>query len=512
MIVPMCGFVAVCGESPRLSDFSSLDLKDLQKRGPDSSGALITQNFELRHFRLAITGEGHEQHPLVSRSKRTAILFNGEIYNYRELRKQHGIEVRTGSDTEVILELFERFGVDVIPKFQGMFAIVFLDLISGEFTAVRDRMGVKPLFVAKRKKEWIFSSTVSALLEGGITSEVDDLAIRSIRSLRGYLPGRTFYKEISEVPPGHIFTKSGSAPYWKLEEKFSGPPEPEELMELISKAVNIRTRGCESFATFLSSGVDSAIVAAYGKPKLAVTLGSIDSSESAGALSIAQKLELDLRDLKVNGEDFHDQHFRAVREQQSPVLVPNQILIGVGARYLAEEGVKIVLSGEGADEIFGGYDRVSRSQTGERIDVKKLANDYSYSSTPDLELFDYALQEHLSFDRAELCLTSFFLGFHLRSLLNRLDSATASWGVEARNPFLDSNVVERIWSVPLAWKHSRGVPKHPLRLLAERSVGDLAWTPKIPFQVGRNTANQPLVRYENYENWVNLNLSILGKS
>lgn len=347
----------------------------LRHRGPDAHGVQVCGPMGLAHRRLSIIDLVSGGQPMASPDGQVWVVFNGEIYNYPELRtelEREGHRFRTRSDTEVLLALFCRDGVASFAKLNGMFACAFWNCGSRELVLVRDRWGKKPLFYARTPRGFLFGSEIKSLLAyGGLTRRVHASALHEYLS-HGYIAGRqTIFEDVERLLPGHyLVTRDGSAdprPYYSLE---FGPephplPEPEFLERLRSTlrgAVKRRLMSDVPLGAFLSGGLDSSIVVALmaklsDRPVRTFTIGFDESgySEVEDARAVARHLGTDHTETTVRPSAF----------EVLPELVwhcdePFADSSAVPTYYVsraAREHVTVALSGDGGDEVFAGYTR-----------------------------------------------------------------------------------------------------------------------------------------------------------
>ena len=263
----------------------------LSKRGPDSQSYLKFDNVYLAHTRLAIVDKNNNKsdQPMIGSDRETIISFNGEIYNYKELRKKYSIVTKTESDTEVLLELIIKFGPKILRELNGMFAFVVFNKKTKKIIAARDRLGIKPLYFSIKNENFYFSSLLSVILKFLEKVEFDEIGIRQARKLRNFFQGHTFYKDISEFPPGHYFNGKSFIKYWDIDEiENDSSLNKEEIKELIIDSVKIRVPDNQSFSTLLSGGVDSSIITKISNPNYTYCVGSENNNEFSEAQEFAK--------------------------------------------------------------------------------------------------------------------------------------------------------------------------------------------------------------------------------
>jgi asparagine synthase (glutamine-hydrolysing) len=295
----MCGFVGYLGGvEPAAAEKLLRRMTDsIAHRGPDEQGLFVCPSAGLGHARLSVVGLGDGQQPMASASGNLHIAFNGEIFNYVELRdelKARGRRFRTGSDTEVILHLYEEMGPDCVDVMNGDFAFAIWDEPRQRMFLARDRMGVRPLFYTEVRGALYFASEVKALLQvPGFTAELDEVALDQIFTLWAPIAPRTAFKNVRELEPGFVMIADRGGlttrPYWQLDfpdaETSRAPRDEkaaaEELRALLTDATRIRMRADVTVGSYLSGGLDSSIVSALAAPMAAGGLAPSRSPSTA---------------------------------------------------------------------------------------------------------------------------------------------------------------------------------------------------------------------------------------
>ncbi len=347
-------------------------------RGPDGQGVFATPGIGLAHVRLSIVGLADGQQPMTEASGRYTIAFNGEIFNYVELRnelKSRGVVFRTGSDTEVLLQLYATYGEACLSRLNGDYAFAIWDGLARRLILARDRMGVRPLFYTHHKGTLYFASEVKALLQvPGVEAELDPVALDQIFTLWAPIPPRTAFKGIFELEPGHLMVAKGGQtdirPYWTLDFPDAGEPggseqpaKEEELRALLTDAVRLRMRADVPVGSYLSGGLDSSLITALAAPMapgglntFSVTFDSAEHDESAFQMEVARALGTRHRAVASGPDDIAGSFADVIRFAERPVLRTAPAPLYRLASLVRETGMKVVLTGEGADEIFAGYD------------------------------------------------------------------------------------------------------------------------------------------------------------
>jgi len=370
----MCGITGGIGPSAPSKQLLDAQLKSLQHRGPDDSGTYVNKGIGLGMGRLAIVEIASGKQPASDASEQINMVFNGEIYNYRELRyelEQNGIHCRTSSESEVIINLYLQYGLDFINKLNGMFAIAIHDVRDNSLHLIRDRMGEKPLWISQLNNGTLFfASEVRALmlarpdrtLRTGMVSEVMQY---------GYINSPySAFNEIGQVPPGSLLTwrdgKTLTSRYWVPDFEAKTNISYEEALQTTKEVIEESVSRCliseRPLGSFLSGGYDSTIVTAYmaklmGEKVQTFSIGfhSAQFNEAHHARQVANFL----------GTNHHEEILNpdpaVVTEKIAHMLdqpfadssiVPTYLL----AKF-ARENLIVALGGDGGDEVFGGYDR-----------------------------------------------------------------------------------------------------------------------------------------------------------
>ncbi len=373
----MCGINGIVDFSKSERNFNA-EIKAmnnaLKRRGPDHQAFVKHHHITLGHTRLSILDTHQRSHqPMQDHSGTYSIIFNGEVYNYVELKNEHLPEVpfNTHSDTEVVLEMFKKYGPDCLSHFNGMFAVCILNHSTHEVFLARDRMGIKPLYYSISDNALIFSSQLKGILSSGLIKKT-----LNKRALNDYLRWQSVPEPFSIIenvhvfPAGHyaLFKSKWNSPKAYFSFKASTPlkstPKQQALQNIRSlffKAVQLRLRADVPFAAFLSGGIDSsAIVGAMSHTKkdhthsLSVVFNENEYSEEKYAQLIAKKFETKHTNIRLQATDLLEMINPALQAMDQPSADGiNTYLI---SKVTREKGIKMALSGLGGDELFCGYD------------------------------------------------------------------------------------------------------------------------------------------------------------
>jgi asparagine synthase (glutamine-hydrolysing) len=373
----MCGICGIYNFNKRPVDL--IDIKKMNNsmisRGPDDFGELIDSNFGFGMRRLSIIDIENGKQPIFSNNKRFKIVFNGEIYNYRELRfelEKKGYFFKTKSDTEVIANLFQDKGINSFIKLNGMFAISVWDSFSRTLYLARDRVGIKPLYYyLNNNKNFYFCSSLDGILKV-LKKEmtIDDNSFYNYLAF-SYVPHPlSIYKNVKKLEPGKVLIveKSGTIKkykFWNTEsiKKYNdnGEQKSERLIELLKESIKIQMRSDVPIGTFLSGGFDSSSIVALmsaqlNRPIKTFTINfenGIDESKVANL--VAKKFNTDHTTLNI--ERYHmktvlNDVFQNLDEPMSDnSIFPTYLL----SKLVKDQGLKVILNGTGGDELFGGY-------------------------------------------------------------------------------------------------------------------------------------------------------------
>jgi asparagine synthase (glutamine-hydrolysing) len=376
----MCGIVGIINYSSPVDTGLFTQMRDtMSHRGPDDNGIWSTRDLKvaLGHLRLSIldpTPAGHQ--PRIEKNGRYVITYNGEVYNYLEIRAElqnKGYKFETGTDTEVILQAYIEYGAECVQQFNGMFAIAIYDTAKNKLFLVRDRLGIKPLYYYHDDNQFIFASEIKAILKGlPAKPELNVELIDSYMSF-GYVPGEnTLHKGIKRLLPGHCMTMDvqngiNIEQYWDLHFNEEADKGFEHYLKqsqyLLEDSINLRLRSDVPLGIFLSGGIDSSAVVGLLADKVKEPLKTFSIAYDFGqqfdethyAQMVAKQFKTDHHEIKISPEQFKKFIPEFIHLMDEPVTEAAAISLFFVAK-LAKEKVTVALSGEGSDEIFAGYD------------------------------------------------------------------------------------------------------------------------------------------------------------
>ena len=502
----MCGILGIIKLKKQNATFRK-SLRLMDHRGPDFSGEYVNQSVYLGHNRLSILDlNKRANQPLHIDDYR--IIFNGEVYNYKELINEYYLKVTTSSDTEVILLMYIKFGPKCLNFFNGMFSLIIYNEKNDEIFIARDRLGIKPLYYKKIGDETIFSSEIASILNI-YPDEYDEFGIRQYSKLRMTINGYTIYKNIKVFPPGHYWLNGKTVRYWDLDVQSKDPPDDDELLWLINDAVELRKRSDVPVGSYLSGGLDSTILTYILKPQNTWTVGFNKMNEFKWSEIANEGLNTIHHKTIIDKDSFIETAKWMISKRKEPLSVPNEVLL-----YLMTKNVKrkntVILSGEGADELFLGYDRIFNwAYEAKSLNINEFDEKYSYGTHKDNEVLDFALEglPGLSvFDK----ISYFFQVHHLNGLLRRLDNSTMLCSVEARVPFVDHRLVELIAGTPFSWRMGSSIKEPLKRIYKDLIPHEIINREKIGFPVPlesiffhRNDNKNPM------DSWLKFNMAEL---
>lgn len=486
-------------------------------RGPDDQGLFIEGNIGLGHRRLSIIDLSGGHQPMSNEDGSLWIVYNGEIYNFQGLREElirNGHIFKTKSDTEIILHLYEEKGVECVKDFNGMFAFAIWDKKDRSLFLARDRMGVKPLYYSQTKDAFLFSSEMKSLIKSGhLEPECNDEAIFEYFIFRCVAGEATIFKKVYNLLPGHfLILRNGQITirqYWssfpqEMDHSISLTVATEKLEWLIEDAVKIRLVSDVPLGTFCSGGLDSSLVTAVAARTLNHAINTFSVGfheerydETSYARLVSNRNATIHHELRIGNKEFADLLPLMIWLNDEPLNYANSIQIYAISK-LAKEFVTVVLTGEGADELVGGYPRYfiakwapffnrfpkvlrhfldngSTILDEHRIQKFKLYLDAPMkdvllynSSFIQPEFLKSILNNHFSpsFSFRDKCISAgsaigldnlsslLLLDQHtyLVSILNRQDKMSMGASIESRVPFLDYRIVRFCNSLPNKFK------------------------------------------------------------
>ena len=486
----------------------------LEHRGPDDKGIFIANNIGLGHRRLSILDvslAGHQ--PFLSDDERFVMVYNGEIYNFKSFYpelKNNGFDIRTSSDTEVLLKLFQLYGLKMLHRLNGMFAFAVWDKQEKKLTIVRDRMGVKPLYYSFYNESFYFGSEQKALFAAGVPLKISDDGLEEYIFNRFVTGENTLYQNVKKLLPGHIMTihesgKVSTEKWWDLKKEIQNQPKiknpVEWFRETFDDSVKLRMISDVPVGILLSGGLDSSSILAslhsqnYKDIKtFNIGFKEKEHNESHLAQMMAEKLDYDFHTMQLEDQNLYDHLLSSTYFQDEPIMhLSEPHLLAVS--QMAKPSVKVLLSGEGADELMGGYVRYKALQyptllrsiatigtmmypfskkprfeklfrysqiskksdlviyNGSNIYPKDIEATFGIQNEPKNEYRKQIYEEAKSLypDNPRRQALYFDQHTYLCSLLDRNDRCTMGASIECREPFLDPRLIVGLGSLEDKW-------------------------------------------------------------
>ena len=376
----MCGICGIANIDQNECDPSVLGdmIQSLRHRGPDALGSYRDSSVQLGHTRLSIIDLAGGRQPMRSADGSVVITFNGEIFNYRELRAElvnKGYQFRTQSDTEVVLNLYREKGEDCVKHLNGQWAFAIWDTAEKKLFLSRDRLGVRPLFYTQSAGKFVFASEIKALLtHPEVRTALDVRALDEIFTFWVALPPRTAFKDVWQLPPGHSLTfRNGELCIWKYWQLEFSPEDDdtenrqkqltEELLSLLFDATRLRLRADVPVGAYLSGGLDSTLITALTSKiagerlrTFSVAFDDVEFDESAYQREASDYLGTQHSEVQCSRRDIANVFPEVIWHSEQPLLRTAPAPLYLLAKLVRESGFKVVLTGEGSDEFMGGYD------------------------------------------------------------------------------------------------------------------------------------------------------------
>ena len=365
----MCGIAGFMGQVENRADVIRNMTEVITHRGPDSDGFYTDDNISMGFRRLSIIDLGAGHQPIYNEDKSLVLTFNGEIYNYKDLRKEliaKGHKFYTDTDSEVLVHGFEEWKEDMLPKLRGMFGFAIYNTKDNSLFIARDFFGIKPMHYTHIGNDFVYASEIKSILEyPKFEKKFNRKALDSYLSFQYAVPPETFFEGVYCLMPGHyLWYKDGEVETTRYFEARFNPDEEmteEEAVDKIEKvfenSVNAHKIADVEVGCFLSSGVDSSYVSTYFADQKTFTVGfdfGEKYNEISWAKNLSEKIGVEHHTHLISSEEFWDAVPTVQYHMDQPLADPSCIALYFVSR-LASHYVKVVLSGEGADELFGGY-------------------------------------------------------------------------------------------------------------------------------------------------------------
>ncbi|MBQ3418420.1 MAG: asparagine synthase (glutamine-hydrolyzing) [Ruminococcus sp.] len=542
----MCGICGFTGELEQREDVLKRMTDVITHRGPDSDGYFTDSFISMGFRRLSIIDLEKGDQPIENENGNLVITYNGEIYNYKELRKELeglGHSFKTSSDTEVLLVAFDEWGEDMLEKLRGMFAFAIYNKETKALFLARDFFGIKPLHYTQIGDDFVYASEIKSILEHpNFVKEFNDKALDAYLSFQYCPQPMTFFKNVYCLLPGHflwyrdgvIETQRYFEAKFKPDNEMSESQAVDKIAAVFEDSVNAHKIADVEVGCFLSSGVDSSLVSTYFEGQKTFTVGfdfGEQYNEITWAQALSEKIGVEHHAKLISSEEFWAAVPKVQYHMDQPLADPSCIALYFVAK-LASEHVKVVLSGEGADELFGGYTiyndpRVFKwyqkivpyfLRRGICAIAKKLPDikgrDYLIRATHPLEkrfignayMYDKKQKEQIlknaaiATDPSKLCRRLYtrarryddvtkmqYLDINMwmvGDILLKADRMSMANSLELRVPFLDKEVFKVASTLPTDLRVNKFNTKYAMRKAASRRLPDeVAEKEKLGFPV-----------------------------
>lgn len=528
----MCGFCGFTGEVVNRTQLLEQMADKITHRGPDSQGVYTDDTLAMAFRRLSIIDLDGGSQPIENEDHSKVLMFNGEIYNYRDLRAQlleAGHEFRTNTDSEVLLHGYEEWGADLLNRLRGMFAFAVWDKRERELFLARDFFGIKPMhYTVLPDGRLIFASEIKCILEHpDFVKEFNERALDNYLSYQYSLPRETFFKNLFCLQPGHYLRyRDGQVTETRYWEAVFAPDETMTMEQAVDSIDEVFTDSVEAHrisdvevGCFLSGGVDSCFVASYFGGQKAFTVGFDNGqhyNETAFAAELAKEVGIEHHQHIISEEEYWEALPQVQYMLDQPLADPACVALYFVSK-LAAEKVKVVLSGEGADELFGGY-RIYHEPTSlagyqklprflrrglaaiaravpfdfkgksflirgsKTVEERFIGNAYMFSraekarllkTIPATDPTDHTREWYTRCEGLDDVTRMQYLDINrwmVGDILLKADRMSMAHSLELRVPFLDKEVFRVASRIPARLRIGGGTTKHALRLAAQRHM------------------------------------------
>ena len=540
----MCGFVGFCDDSKNKKKIIR-DMADIIKhRGPDSDGYYVDNNIALGFRRLSIIDLDKGSQPIFNEDKDKVIVFNGEIYNYKEIReelKSKGHKFSTNTDTEVILHGYEEYKEDILNKLRGMFAFVIYDIKEKSLFGARDFYGIKPFYYYYDNENFLFGSEIKSFLGNpNFKKELNKDMLSQYLTFQCSIGEDTFFKNTYKLLPGHYFIYKDKElevkKYYEVKLEPNDDKSLEEwvsgIREVIDNSVLAHKVSDVEVGSFLSSGVDSSLIAKLSSVDKTFTVGYDNKkySEIDYAKEFSDKINVSNVSKKISKEEYFKEFSNVQYYMDEPLADASAVMLYFLSKT-ASKHVKVCLSGEGADEIFGGYNiyhepySVSwynkipyfirkcigilvypfRNYTGfnflyrrsKKIEDRYIGNAFIFEPNDAKKIvnFNYGNKTYKDFTKPyydkvsdlDVVTKMQYIDFNfwlIYDILLKADKMSMANSLEVRVPYLDRKVIEYASKLPSKYKIVGNETKYAFRKVAKEELADkVADKKKLGFPV-----------------------------
>lgn len=540
----MCGFVGFIDQSKNKKKIIKNMADKIRHRGPDSSGYYTNDNIALGFRRLSIIDLSHGDQPMYNEDQSLIVVFNGEIYNYQILKEElikKGHIFKNDSDTEVLVHGYEEYGVHLLDKLRGMFAFVIYDTKKDELFGARDFYGIKPFYYATMPNSFLFGSEIKSFLSHpSFEKELNKEMLEQYLTFQYSVGEETFFKKVYKLMPGHYFIfKKNKLSIHKYYDLAFVPDNSKSLEEWTSGIERVLKNSIEAHkisdvevGSFLSSGVDSSFIATSSNVQKTFTVGFANKkySEIDYAKDLSTKIKVENIHKKITKEEYFKMFPTIQYYMDEPLADPSAIALYFVAN-LASKYVKVSLSGEGADEIFGGYNIYQEPSSipayaqlpffirriigkiaslfpeypglnflvrkGKRIEERFVGNAFIFCNkerkrilaikTNAKDFMDVTKPYYDKVKSYDDVTKMQYIDFHfwlVGDILLKADKMSMANSLEVRVPFLDREVIELSRHLPTKYKVTKTATKYAFRLVANKVLSDkVANKKKLGFPV-----------------------------
>lgn len=535
----MCGIVGFTGAVLNSDDVIKRMMDRIRHRGPDAEGKYVDSDIALGHRRLSIIDISEQgNQPIFNEDKSMVLIFNGEIYNFMDIREklvEAGHKFTTNTDSEVLIHGYEEYGAELLNKLRGMFSFVIWDKKRSELFGARDFFGIKPMYYAEMGSTFMFGSEIKSFLEHpDFKKELNPSALENYLTFQYSPTNETFFKNVYKLPPAHYFIrrdgKTEIKRYWDVHFNADGKPSLDEWVDKISETFKNSVKAHKiadvEVGSFLSSGVDSSYAAAAADVDKTFTVGfGTDEkyNETSWAKAFSKAIGKENTSKVITPEEYWGSLSKIQYHMDEPLADPSAVALYFVCN-IASEQVKVVLSGEGADEIFGGYnvysepdgtlyDKLPRGikrgigsvaeklpakrgvnffvRKGKDVEERFIGNAYMFTpeerkallkittDAPDPTAITKPFYDNVSAQDAVTKMQ--YLDLHLwmaGDILLKADKMSMANSLELRVPFLDKEVMALAERIPTKYRvtHSEKtedtdyITKYAMRLAAKRDT------------------------------------------
>ncbi len=533
----MCGFTGYITEEGEALKFEE-NLKEMMNsiihRGPDDEGTHIDDMAGLGFRRLSIIGITNGKQPMYNEDETIVVTFNGEIYNYQEIKEElikKGHIFKTDADTEVLVHGYEEYGIELLQKLRGMYAFALWDRANKKMLLARDIFGIKPLFYTKTEKDFVFGSEIKAILKfPTVKKQFNQEALESYLSFQYSILDETFYKGIFRLPPAHyLLWEDGKI---RIERYYSPEFNADDSITFDEAVANINAAMQNSITAhkisdtevggFLSGGVDSSYIVARSDLDKTFSVGFDypKCNEIPLAKTLSDYVGVKNKSKLITTEEYFEEFPKIMNHADEPLSDPSCIALYFLCR-LASEQVKVVLSGEGSDELFGGYNiyksplalkpmrvvprPVRRGvrkvltkipgnfkgknyliRAGQDLEERYIGNAYIFHTDEVNKMLKKPLKKNTPqsitkpiYDKVKdkdeitkmqyLDINTWLWG----DILNKADTMSMAHSLEVRVPFLDKEVAKVAFSIPVEYRVDKNETKKYFRRAANEFMPDI---------------------------------------